>query len=215
VSSQEIHHLLDHYGLITVFLAVFGQALFLPIPGSTVLIAAAVYAASGHGPGISAVIATASAGVTLGGVAGFGIGRWRGEWALLRLGRLLRQPTDRIQRLRRGLDRHAGVALIAARWFTGTRNLAGIAAGASAIRPARFGAISLIAAVIWATVTALEFYFFGGLLLGAPTWLQVLVIILGLGLAVAGLALLRRRMHAAEALGVSVGSGDERGHERD
>ena len=211
MSSHEIHHLLHLYGLATVFVAVFGQALFLPIPGSTVVIAAAVYAASSHGFPLLGVIASATAGVTLGGLAGFALGRWRGVWALERLGRLLRQPPERVRRLRAALDRHAVLALFAARWFTGTRNLAGIASGASAMSPLRFGVISLCAALLWATLTGCEFYFFGGVLLGAPTWLQVLLVVggIGLGLLVAGLV--RRRVRAGDRRTVPpVGSADER-----
>jgi membrane protein DedA with SNARE-associated domain len=199
VSSHEIHHLLHVYGLIAVFGAVFLQALCLPIPGSTVVIAAAIYAASAHGLPLAAILVTATAGVTLGGLAGFALGRWRGEWVLRRFGRLLRQPPERIERLRVGLDRHAVVALLAARWFTGARNLVGIASGASAMSLARFSTLTFVSALIWATVTCFEFYFFGGLFIGAPTWVKLLLIAGSIVLSVLVFNLVRRRGRRAPA----------------
>jgi membrane protein DedA with SNARE-associated domain len=196
VSSHEIHHLLHQYGLLTVFLATAGQAFCLPIPGSTVVIAASIYAAGAHGLPILGVLVTATLGVTAGGLAGFGIGRWRGEWVLLRFGRLLRQPPERIHRLRRGLDRHGVIALLAARWFTGTRNLAGIASGASAMGLGRFSALTFGSALIWASITSFEFYFFGGLFLGAPTWVKALLIVASIAASAAVVGVLRRRQRS-------------------
>jgi len=192
VSSHEIHHLLNQYGLAAAFAAVGLQAFCLPVPGSTILIAASVYAASRHGFSIFAVIAVGTAASVTGGSAGFLFGRWRGEWALLKLGRLLRRRPEQVQHLRALLDRHAAIALIASRWFTGTRNGAGIASGASGTGVARFLAISTLAGLIWATVTGFEFYFFGSVLLAAPLWLKVLVIIGGIVAAVAVLRLVQR-----------------------
>jgi membrane protein DedA with SNARE-associated domain len=193
VSSHEIHHLLHQCGLITVFLATFGQALCLPIPGSTVVIAAAIYAASAHGLPIEGVLVVATAGVTLGGLAGFSIGRWRGEWVLTSLARLTRQPPERVHRLQRALDRHATPALLAARWFTGTRNLAGIASGASSMSLARFSTLTAVSALIWATITSFEFYCFGSLFIGAPAWVKALLILGSIASSVAVVQLLRRR----------------------
>jgi membrane protein DedA with SNARE-associated domain len=193
VSSHEIHHLLHQYGLITVFLATFGQALFLPIPGSTVVIAAAIYAASSHGLPIWGVLVVATLGVSAGGLAGFGLGRWRGEWVLLRLARVARQPPERVHRLRLALDRHAVWALLAARWFTGTRNLAGIASGASAMTLRRFTLLTVVSALIWSTITSFEFFFFGSIFIGAPLWVKVLLVIGGIASSVAVVWVLRRR----------------------
>jgi membrane protein DedA with SNARE-associated domain len=209
VSSHQVHQLLHHYGLITVFLAAGGQALCLPIPGSTFVIAAAVYAAANHGLPITGVLIAAALGIEAGSLGGFVIGRWRGEWLLLKLGGRLRQSPERIHRLRRTLDRHAVIALIGARWFTGTRNLAAIASGASAMSVGRFAVITLIAALLWSIITSLEFYFFGSLFLGAPTWLKVLIVlagILGTGLT---LALVHRRAGREEESQVALTIMDE------
>ncbi len=50
-----------------------------------------------------------------------------GEWILLKRARALRPPRASAGTAPGALDFHAVIALIAARWFTGARNLAGIA----------------------------------------------------------------------------------------
>ncbi|WP_249012313.1 DedA family protein [Conexibacter sp. DBS9H8] len=193
MSSHVIHRLIAHWGLLAVLAATGGQALFLPIPGSTVVIAVAVYAASGHGLGPVGVFAAATLGASAGGMLGFALGRWRGPAVLGRLARLARQPPARVHRLTGALDRHAVIALLAARWFTGTRNLAGIASGTSAMSFVRFSLLTVLAAAVWAGITTVEFFVFGGVFLAAPTWLQGLVVLLGLALSGVGLARLRGR----------------------
>ncbi|MBO0767871.1 MAG: VTT domain-containing protein [Solirubrobacterales bacterium] len=191
MSSHEIHQLLHQYGLIAVFLAVALQAFWLPIPGSTVVIVAATYAASRHDFPIVGVIVVAALGVLTGTLGGFALGRWRGEWALLKLARLLRQPPERVQWLREQLDRRAVIALFLSRWFTGTRNAAGIAAGASGMGLARFTSISAGAALLWAAITGVEFYYFGGVFFSLPTWLKITVVGVGVGATVATGVLVR------------------------
>ena len=200
MSSHEIHHLLHVYGLATVFVVVAAQAFWIPLPGSTALIAASVYAASQHGFPIVAVILVGAGGAVVGGLAGYALGAWRGEWALRRVAKLLRQRPDRVDWLQAKLDQHAVIALFVARWVTGARNGAGIACGASGMRLTKFAAITTASALLWATVTGLEFYFFGSVILSAPTWLQALVVIGGLVIA----AVIFNRIRRASLRGQSV-----------
>ena len=86
-----------------MFVAVALQALGLPVPGTTVLIAAALYAAAENGLPIVGVVAAGGIGALAGATAAFGIGRYGGERLLLLVGRRLRQSPDRVQRLRREL----------------------------------------------------------------------------------------------------------------
>jgi membrane protein DedA with SNARE-associated domain len=49
MSAHEIEHLLHQYGCGLVFAVVALQAVGAPLPGTTALIAAALYAATSHG----------------------------------------------------------------------------------------------------------------------------------------------------------------------
>ena len=61
MTSHDLQHLLHQYGCGLVFAVVALQALGLPLPGTTALIAAALYAATSHGLPIVGVIATMGA----------------------------------------------------------------------------------------------------------------------------------------------------------
>lgn len=193
MSSHEIAHLLHQYGLGLVFAVVGSQALGAPLPGTTVLIAAAVYAGTTHGLPIVGVIAAGAVGAVAGTSAGFMLGRWRGESVLLWVARRLRQRPDRVQRLRAELALHGGAWLFVGRFISGLRNVTGLLAGSSAMSVTRFLLITIAAALVWATTNALGYYWFGHALAGADTWVQVVLICAGLGWIAVSLNLLRRR----------------------
>jgi membrane protein DedA with SNARE-associated domain len=204
VGAHEIHHLVRDYGIVLVFLAVALQAMGPPVPGTTVLIAAAVYAATGGLP-IAGVIAAGVLGVLLGTTVGYGVGRWGGERLLLALGGRIRQSPERVQQLRRAFAANGGVWLVVGRFFAGGRNVMGLLAGGSGMTLKRFLPISAAAALAWTLITALEYYFFGHTLLAAGTWLKVVLIGAGIAWMVISFGVLRRRalrhLQAAAATG--------------
>ena len=193
MSSHEIAHLLSQYGLLVVFVVVALQAVGAPLPGTTVLIAAAVYAATNHGLPIIGVIIAGSLGALAGTSIGFGLGRWRGEVLLLWLARRLRRDPALVSRLRAEFADHGGAWLFVGRFISGVRNVTGLLAGSSAMSVNRFLFFSSAAALVWASVNALEYYWFGRALAGADTWVQIALICTGAAWLVVSLRLLRRR----------------------
>jgi membrane protein DedA with SNARE-associated domain len=193
VSSHEIEHLLHQYGCGLVFVVVALQALGAPLPGTTALIAAALYAATSHGLPIVWVIAAGAGGALFGTSAGFALGRCGGEKLLLRVARRLRQSPERVQRLRNEFAAHGGAWLFVGRFISGLRNVTGLLAGASGMQVGRFLSFSAAAALAWALTNALEYYWFGHVLAGADTWLQVVLVCAGLVWMLVSLSLLRRR----------------------
>jgi membrane protein DedA with SNARE-associated domain len=193
VGAHEIQHLVREYGCLLVFLAVAAQAFCLPVPGTTALVAAALYAATGHGPPIIGVIAAGVLGVLTGTTAAFAAGRWGGERALLRLGARLRQTPERTQKLRHVFATQGTVWVFVGRFITGVRNVSGLLAGAAGMPFGRFLAVSTAAALTWAVVNPLEYYWFGHILLGASTWVQVVMVCAGLAWLVISFTMLRRR----------------------
>lgn len=169
------------------------QALGAPLPGTTAVIAAALYAATSHGLPIVGVIAAGALGALAGTSAGFALGRWGGEELLLRVARRLRQSPDRVQALRSELAVHGGAWLLVGRFITGLRNVVGLLAGASGMPLKRFLPLSAAAATTWALVSALQYYWFGHALAAASTWLQIVLVCGGLGWMLVSLNLLRRR----------------------
>lgn len=193
VGAHAIHHLVHVYGCAIVFAIVALQALGAPLPGTTVLVAAAVYAAATRGLPIIGVIAAGAAGALAGTTLGFAAGRRLGEGGLRRLGRWLRQPPERIERVRHELALHGAAWIFVGRFITGLRNLSGLLAGACGMPLRRFLPVSAAAALAWAALNALEYYWFGRALAGASTWVQVVFVVLGLVWLVISVNLLRRR----------------------
>jgi membrane protein DedA with SNARE-associated domain len=193
MGSHEIHQLLHEYGLAVVFAVVGLQALGVPLPGTTVLIAAALYAGTSQGLPIAGVIAAGALGALLGTAGGFALGRWRGERVLVAVGRRLRQDSARIHALRGEFAAHAGTWLFIGRWVTGLRNVTGLLAGSSGMVTGRFVVLAAASSLVWAIINGLGYYWFGNALATADTWLQVVLIAAGVGWMVLSLNLLRRR----------------------
>ena len=64
-TGDELNHLLSVYGYWAVMLFVALEAIGIPIPGETMLIAASIYAGTTHDLDIALVIAAASCGAVL------------------------------------------------------------------------------------------------------------------------------------------------------
>lgn len=191
MSAHEITQLIHDYGLVVVFLATSLQALGLPVPGGTALVVAGIDASTKHGLPVIGVIVAGAVGALLGGIVGFALGRRHGEPILLRLGGLFRQKPGRVQQLRAQFERHAIAPLFIARFVSVARNLAGLLAGASGMAFRPFLLVAVLAAAAWSTLVTLEYYFAGHVILGAPTWLQILLIIVGLIATVVSFRLLK------------------------
>ncbi len=193
LSSHEIHHLLHVYGLAIVFGAAGLQALGPPVPGTTVLIAAALYAGTSHGLPIEGVIAAGALGALAGTSAAYAVGRYAGERLLASILTWLPTRAEQVERVRLELAEHGAAWLFISRFVTGLRNVIGLLAGTSGMPVRRFLPVCAASCVVWAGVTALEYYFFGHALAGASTWLQIVLICIGIAWTVLTLGLIRRR----------------------
>jgi membrane protein DedA with SNARE-associated domain len=185
--------LVHEYGLGLVFVVVGLQALGAPLPGTTALVVAALYAGTGHGLPIVGVIAAGVLGALAGTSAGYALGRRRGQTLLLWIARRLRQSPARVQRLRTEFAEHGGAWLFVGRFISGLRNVTGLLAGSSGMPVGRFLPISAAAALVWAITNALEYYFFGDALAGASTWVQVVLASAGIAWMLFSFNMLRRR----------------------
>jgi membrane protein DedA with SNARE-associated domain len=192
-----VDHLIREYGCLIVFAFAALQALGAPLPGTTALVAAALYASTNHGLPIAGVIASAAAGALIGTCGGYAIGRWGGEPLLHAIGRRLRQPPERIELWRAAFASNNGKLLFFGRFITGVRNVLGLISGASGVPLARFVPICAAAAAAWALINGLEYYWFGHALAGAGTWVQVVLVVVGIAWLAITLRFLRRRMIAS------------------
>jgi len=189
---------LGPWAYAVVFALTALQAAGVPLPGTTALIAAAVYAGTSHHLEIVALIAVAALGASLGSLTGFALGWWGGWKLIKRYGRRLRLTPARIKVGRYVFAAHGGKVVFFGRFVTGLRTWAALLAGTNRMAPSRFLLFSTLSAILWATVNGLQYYYFGHLLDLVGTGLGVLLIVAGVALTIAGGLFLRRRGQGIE-----------------
>ena len=148
--------ILDRYGYGAVAVAVGVEGAGIPAPGQTLMIAAAVDAASSHARlHIGWLLLTAFLAAAIGNSLGYLIGRLGGRALLKRL------PVDarHLQRVETAFARWGGWLIAGARFFDGLRQLNGIAAGILEMPWWRFTWFNLLGAALWVGVWGLGFYY--------------------------------------------------------
>jgi len=143
--------LLQQWGYGLVFAAMLLENAGLPLPGETITLLGGYAAGSGELNGF-AVVAAAFAGAVLGDNIGYWVGRRLGWNFMLRVGRLLRQSPEQLERLRSSFLRHAGKSVFLGRFVAVLRVLAGPLAGAVAMPYRLFLVCNLAGAVLWSSL---------------------------------------------------------------
>ena len=170
-------HLVAAYGYPAIVLAIALESMGVPLPGETVLIAAALYAGATHQLSIVLVVAAAALGAVFGDNTGFWIGRRLGFPLLRRYGRFVRLDERRLKLGRYLFARHGSTIVFFGRFTALLRALAALLAGANGMTWGRFLLFNLSRGVLWAAL-----YGGGGYLLGSAV--QQIAGPVGIGLAV-------------------------------
>ena len=145
-------HMVAAYGYPAIALVIALESMGVPLPGETVLIAAAVYAGSTHHLDIILVVLAAAAGAVLGDNAGFWIGRRLGLPLLRRYGRFVRLNERRLKLGRYLFSRHGGKVVFFGRFTALLRALSALLAGANDMPWPRFLLFNTAGGVIWAAL---------------------------------------------------------------
>lgn len=153
--------LLDGYGLPAVGLLVFLDNCGIPVPGQTILVLAAVYAGTGRGLSIAAVVAVALAAAVAGDSLGYLIGRTGGHRVVERWGRYLLLTPARMARGEEFFARHGAKVVTVARFVDVLRQTNGIVAGTTGMSWRRFLPANVLGAVLWVGVWATAGYLAG------------------------------------------------------
>lgn len=156
-----IAYLIHVYGLVVVAGVIGLESIGLPFPGETVLILAAVLAATKHDLNIIAVVVMAAGGAIAGQIVGYVIGREFGYRLLLRYGSYLRITESRIKLGEYLFLRHGVKIIFIARFVPVMRSLAGILAGANRMPWRQFLLANIVGAVIWASFFGFAAYMLG------------------------------------------------------
>ena len=139
---------LDHYGYFAVGGFIFLEDFGVPVPGETILLAAAVYAGAGVlNPVLVGVIAVFAA--ILGDNVGFAIGHLAERKVILKYGRFVFITHERLLRAENFFEHQGGKVIVVARFIEGLRQANGIIAGLTGMQWLRFLMYNAIGAVLW------------------------------------------------------------------
>src|SRR5689334_22096430 len=133
----DLQPLLEHYGYLAVGGFVLLEDFGVPVPGEALLIAAAVFAGSGH-MNIAVVILVATLGAIIGDNIGFAVGHFGGRPLVERFGRYVFVTPERLDHAEEFFDKHGGKIVTIARFIEGLRQLNGLLAGIVGMHWAKF-----------------------------------------------------------------------------
>ncbi|MGA9852053.1 MAG: DedA family protein [Gammaproteobacteria bacterium] len=142
---------LTHYGYPVIFLVIFIESFGVPLPGQTLLIAAALLAEHGK-LNIALVLITAFLAAVSGDSCGYWIGYLGGRRLILRFGKYLRIGEPQVRRTENAFKKYGGWFVTLARFFEVLRQVNGIVAGAAAMPFRRFLLFNSIGALLWVGV---------------------------------------------------------------
>ena len=161
VTLHQLVGLVHTYGTTVLGIVVALECIGLPVPGESLLIAAAVYAGTTQHLNIFIVFAAAAGGAIVGQIAGYWIGFGVGYRLLHRYGYRI-GLTPRRMAYGRALFRSHGVkVIIASRFIVLLRTIAALLAGANRMSWMRFMVANVVGSVAWAAL-----YGFGAYALG-------------------------------------------------
>jgi len=155
-----VTQLLIHHGLIILFAVVAAESAGVPLPGETVVIAAAVLSSQGYYSLWSVIVVSALAAI-VGDNAGYWIGR-RGGRALLERTPLIRDYFDRVlPAAEQFFDKHGPKAVFLARFVSVLRVTSAWVAGISRMRWWSFLIWNAAGGIVWAVLVTVIAYEFG------------------------------------------------------
>jgi membrane protein DedA with SNARE-associated domain len=194
--SDYLISLIQVYGPWIVFGVVALESAGVPLPGETILVAAALLAATTNQIDITAVVMAAAAGAIVGDGIGYTIGRRIGLPLLRKYGRYIRLDEDRLLIGRYLFFRYGNSVVFFGRFIAVLRMFAALLAGANGLPAGRFFFFNITGGICWACL-----FGFGGYAIGNEVYkISGVLSLVSLGLFIAAgftLSIIIRRYEPA------------------
>jgi membrane protein DedA with SNARE-associated domain len=196
MSFLSFHHtliqLLHEYGNIVLGVVVGLECVGLPLPGETLLIAAAIIAGTSQHLNIGMVVVSAASGAIIGQLVAYWIGWSIGLRLLRRYGRYIGLNARRLAYGRALFRKHGEKVVVASRFVVLLRTLTGLLAGANHMPLMRFIIANVAGSIAWSVLYGVGAYMLGHAAkdVAGPMAIGLSVLIL---LGVLGVALYARR----------------------
>jgi membrane protein DedA with SNARE-associated domain len=149
------------WGYPGIILLMALESSIFPIPSEIVIPPAAYWAAQGR-YSMGGVVFAGTLGSYVGAAITYWVARWLGRSLLVRYGRYIFCPEDKLLRAERWLARYEAGGVFFARLVPVVRHLIGIPAGLVRMPFGVYSVMTIVGAALWCTVLA----WFGGAILG-------------------------------------------------
>lgn len=192
-------HVLDSlfkdYGYPAIFLGILLESTGLPLPGESLMIAAALYAATTHQLSIFILVPAAAAGAICGDQIGYFIGRWIGYRVLARWGRKVGLSDERLE-LGRFLFRKYGPAVVFfGRFVAILRTFTALLAGANRMQWHVFLLWNALGGIGWTTLYGFGAYILGDAAKRLTGPLGIVLAVIAAAALLAGFIFIKRNEH--------------------
>ena len=181
-----MHHLpalVAAYGYPVIGLGVLIASSGLPLPVGELLVGAAIYASQTHRLDVLMLVLWASAGASVGGLIGYGVGLWAGAPALARYGRYVGLGPPRIRLGQFLFLTHGGKIVFFIRFIPVLAPFGGVLAGLNRMPRGRFVLFDVLGGAAWSAGIGFGSYLFGEafLAVGRPLGIAGIVVLVVLG----------------------------------
>jgi membrane protein DedA with SNARE-associated domain len=200
VINSGLYGWLTNLGYLAVALFVGLESLGIPLPGETMLITAAAFAAATHRLSIAGVIVAAIAGAVVGDNIGFGIG-WFGGYPLLRrFGRYVRLDEPKLKVGRYIFMRQGSKVVFFGRFVAVLRTYAAFLAGTNRMHWIRFLIANALGGIVWATLYGVGAYKLAGAISKLSTPFEIGFAALAVVVIIASAIFVRTHIKRLEAV---------------
>jgi len=188
--SDSLIRLIQVHGPWIISVVVALESAGVPLPGETILVAAALLAAATNQIDIAVVVAAAAAGAIVGDGIGYTVGRRFGIPLLRKYGRYIRLDENRLLIGRYLFFRYGNAVVFFGRFIAVLRMFAALLAGANSMPARRFFFFNVTGGICWACLFGFGAYAVGteiykisktlspvslGLFIGAGSVLSIII----------------------------------------
>lgn len=147
-----IDQLLHQYRYVTLAVGVGAESMGAPLPGETILIAAAAYAGATHHLSVALSVIVAAAAAIVGDNVGYWLGRRFGPRMLASASRHLGGRDRHLHTVLALFDGHGASVVVGGRFISVARTYAALGAGATGMPWGKFLALNTLGGVGWAAL---------------------------------------------------------------
>jgi membrane protein DedA with SNARE-associated domain len=191
-SKDALDHLLGEYGYGLVLVVIMLEAMGVPLPGESMIIGAAIFAATTGKLQIEWVIAAAVVGAIMGDNFGYLIGRQLGIPLLRRYGRHVGLTDQRLDLGRWLFSKQGGKVVFFGRFIALLRTFVALFAGATGMEWKTFLLWNAVGGVVWASAYGVAAYLLGDVMRRMQGSVGIAVGVVAVVVVITAAILLRR-----------------------